>query len=81
MPGQVKRNIINASIWDVMSTGLARYDEGAVKDHADELKAAFSELLQNPTFDDAITYGTNQWRRVRRRFRESEVMFQEVFGD
>ena len=80
-PNQEKRNVINASIWDVMSTGLARYDENTIKDRAHALQEAFFELLQNPTFDDAITYGTNQWRKVRRRFTESEKMFREVFGD
>ncbi len=79
--GQEKRNVINASIWDVMSTGLARYDGDTVNARADELRESFFELLQNPTFDDAITYGTNQRRRTLRRFTESEKMFREVFGD
>ena len=79
--GQEKRNVINASIWDVMATGLARYHEDMANARADELRGAFFALLQNPTFDDAITYGTNQWRRVRRRFTESEKMLREVFGD
>ncbi len=79
--GQEKRNVINASIWDVMATGLARYHEDMVNARADELRGAFFALLQNPTFDDAITYGTNQWRKVRRRFTESEKMLREVFGD
>ena len=79
--GQGKRNVINASIWDVMVTGLAKYDESVVSAHASELREAFLRLLENPTFDDAITYGTNQWRRVRRRFQEAENMFRGVFGD
>ena len=76
-----RRNVINASIWDVMSTGLARYNEETVKECGRELEDAFKELVQDPTFEDAITYGTNQWRRVRRRFMESDKMFREVFGD
>ena len=79
--GQEKRNVINASIWDVMVTGLSPYHEDMVNDRAGELREAFLALLQNPTFEDAITYGTNQWRRVRRRFAESEKMLREVFGD
>ena len=78
---QQKRNVINASIWDVMITGLARYDEDLVDARADELRKAFFLLLQNPTFDQAITSGTNAWRTVRRRFNEAEEMFREVFGD
>ena len=73
--GQQKRSVINASIWDVMATGLSRYDEEEVRAHADDLRKAFSLLLNNPTFDQSITRGTNAWRTVRRRFEESEKMF------
>ena len=79
--GQEKRNVINASIWDVMTTGLSQYSEDTVNSRSHELREAFFELLRNPTFEDAITYGTNQWRRVRRRFTESEKMLREVLGD
>ena len=79
--GQEDRNVINASLWDVMLTGLARYKESAVKARADVLRMAFIRLLEeNEKFYDAITYGTNQVKRVRQRFESAERMFQEVFG-
>ena len=45
-PGQDARNIFNASLWDVMTTGLAQYSEDRVKDSADDLREAFYELLR-----------------------------------
>ena len=78
--GQEYRNTINASLWDVMLTGLARYEESQVAARADELRESFYRLLNVPDFEDAITYGTNQVKRVRQRFESAEEMFREVFG-
>ena len=79
--GNVRRNIINASIWDVMMAGLAKRSEHEVDAHANQLRESFQRLLADETFDDAITYGTNQKRRVNRRFTKAGKMFREVFGD
>lgn len=78
--GQEGRNVINASLWDVMLAGLARYEESRVAARADVLRASFYQLLNVPDFEDAITYGTNQVKRVRQRFESAEQMFREVFG-
>ena len=76
-----RRGAINASLWDVMSTGLAEYDEDAVENNKTALQAEFYRLLGDPDFNDAITLGTNQANRVRRRFEMVNRMFREVFGD
>ena len=78
--GQENRSTINASLWDVMAMGLAQYEESEVKMRADDLRKAFLQLLEDPDFDDAITRGTNQVKRVRQRFESAGNMFQEVFG-
>lgn len=79
--GQDGRNVINASLWDVMLIGLARYEESTVERLADVLRMAFHRLLEeDEDFYDAITYGTNQVKRVRQRFESAEKMFREVFG-
>lgn len=75
-----RRSFINASLWDVMSTGLSVYDEGTVKRRRSTLLSAFYRLLDDVDFDDAITLGTNQVRRVRQRFEMTNEMFREVFG-
>ena len=74
------RLVLNASIWDVMSTGLAAYDRDLVKRSAADLRASFSRLLQDEEFVTAITYGTNDAERVRKRFHLAGRMFQEVLG-
>ena len=79
--GQANRSILNASLWDVMSTGLARYSEDAVSEKVDELRTAFCDLLADTVFNDAITYGPNSAKKVKKRFEMADKMFREVLGD
>jgi Protein of unknown function DUF262 len=78
--GQESRSVLNASLWDVMSTGLSHFPESVVETHADALRAAFYPLMQDDDFIKAITIGSNDMRRVRYRFKVTRAMFQEVFG-
>ncbi len=78
---QGRRGFINASLWDVMCTGLARYDEQMVKLKEAAFLSAFYQLLDNEEFNAAITLGTNQANRVRQRFAMANVMLREVFDD
>lgn len=77
--GERTRRILNASIWDVMSTGLSHYDRDRVKESSDDLRASVCDLLQDEEFVAAITYSTNDSKRVRKRFDLAWMMFQEVF--
>jgi len=77
--GQSGRSVLNASLWDVMSTGLSGYPENVVKARADALRKIFYSLMQDHEFEKAITYGTNDVKRVRHRFSVAKAMFQEVF--
>ena len=79
--GQDTRSVINASLWDVMSTGLSHYPEHLVEARAEKLKKAFYLLLQDGSFIESITLGTNQVNRVKYRFSQTTEMFKEVFGD
>lgn len=79
--GQRHRGIINASLWDVMSTGLSRYEEQKVEANRNALLAGFYSLLNDAEFNSAITLGTNQANRVRTRFEMANAMFREVFRD
>ena len=74
------RKVINASIWDVMSTGLSRYGADRVKKSAGHLRESFYELLKNDEFVEAITISTNDSKRVQKRFHMSDRMFREVIG-
>ena len=78
--GQTRRSVINASLWDIMSTGLSRFPTDIVKSRADNLRDALHKLMDDDDFIASITYGTNDTRRVNHRFDVAGVMFQEVFG-
>ena len=80
VPAQVDRHIINASLWDVMSTGLSRYPRNIVEGRSTAVRGAFFRLLDNEDFSDSITRGPNSVKQVRSRFGMARAMFEEVFG-
>ena len=75
---QERRGVLNASLWDVMSTGLSGYSREQVEASANALRQAFHELLEDEDFNIAITYGPNDSRKVRHRFGVAHGMMQEV---
>ena len=78
--GQEKRGVLNASLWDVMSTGLSRYSEEMVVSQAEALKNKFYPLMDDEEFVASITYGPSNALKVRHRFRVAGEMFEEVLG-
>ncbi len=79
-PEQSNRSPLNASLWDVFSTGLARYSKEAVEANKERLLTAFYALLEESEFIDSITLGTNSVKRVQYRFGRAEKLFKEVFN-
>lgn len=79
VPGQDRRGVLNASLWDVMVTGLARYSNAQVKQYEDIIKEHFYQLLKDDRFDSSITYGPNSSGNVRYRFDVTQKMFVEIF--
>lgn len=65
---QSGRSVINASLWDVMITGLSGYSEQVIEAKASELREEFFRLMADEEFVRSITYGVNDYRRVRERF-------------
>ncbi|MXY08446.1 MAG: DUF262 domain-containing protein [Rhodothermaceae bacterium] len=78
--GQTRRSVINASLWDIMSTGLSRFPTDLVESQVKHLRDALHGLMNDESFIASITYGTNDTRRVKHRFDAASKMFQEVFG-
>ena len=78
--GRNRRSVLNASLWDVMSTGLSRYSKDRVRAHAVPLCEAMYGLFEDEDFNTAITYSTNDTGRVRVRFRMTRKIFEEVLG-
>lgn len=80
LPGQERRGVLNASFWDVMSTGLSYYTEEHVESFLEPLRRATYALLDDGKFNTAITYGPNGAGRVRERFAATRKMFEEILG-
>jgi hypothetical protein len=78
--GQERRSVLNASLWDVMITGFAKYSHDQISSHADQLKDRFYALIVDKEFDWSITYGPNSSDRVKHRFKETQKMLEEVFS-
>lgn len=74
------RSVLNASLWDVMSTGLSHYAPNLVKEKAEDLKATFYTLMQQSDFERAISIGTNDLKRVRTRFQYADDFLRGVLG-
>ena len=79
-PEQEQRGVLNASLWDAMSTGLSHYTQEKIESYAERLRCAFYALLNIEEFNTAITYGPNDARKVRRRFQMTREIFEEVLG-
>jgi hypothetical protein len=74
------RNVLNASLWDVMSTGLSRQLPDEVERRADALRRATWDLMDDVDFVKAITYSPNSTAQVLARFEKATSMFRGVFG-
>lgn len=79
-PEQENRGILNASLWDVMSTGLSRYSKRLVMQKSQVLKRRYYDLLETERFNDSITRSTNSVKQVRYRFSATRQMLQDVLG-
>ena len=80
LPTQDRRSPLNVSLWDVMSTGLSRYDAERVMAFREPLCQAIYHLFRNEKFNGAITSGTNDPGKVKTRFQKSQEVFREVLG-
>ncbi len=74
------RNVLNASLWDVMSTTLSHYSPQLVEERSDALRDAFYRLLDDDDFQYSITYATSSVKQVRYRFGRTKAMFEDVLG-
>lgn len=79
-PDQQRRSVLNASLWDVLSTSFTKYDPSTIAAKADDLRAMLHDLLTQEDFNTAITYGTNDTKRVKCRFEMVHLALQEVMG-
>lgn len=77
---QEHRSVLNASFWDVMSTGLSNYDEALIEKYAIDIRDAVYELLKDEEFIMSIRYGPNDARKVHYRFKVTRNRFSQILG-
>ena len=78
--GQKNRGVLNASLWDVMSTGLSKVDQSYVESNSELLRGAFYSLLEDEIFYDSISIATNDKRKVKTRFEMAQNRIMEVIS-
>jgi len=79
-PRQDRRGVLNASLWDVMSTGLTGVPRELVLKRRTNLRSEFYRLMQDESFIRSITYGVNSANQVRYRFMVMRETLARVFN-
>lgn len=79
-PRQRYRSVLNASLWDVMSTGLSKYPSEAIKRCSGQIRETVFKLFGNNDFITSITQGTSSTRNVRYRFEAIRDNFRVILG-
>ena len=74
-----RRNPLNASLWDVMSTTLSRYQRSTIATHATKIKEQFYTLIKHSDFNRYITIAPNSPKNVRGRFKAANIAFKGFF--
>lgn len=80
VPNQNTRGMLNASLWDVMSTGLSGYSETRIMEHKDQLRSTVQELLADDRFLESITRGTSGTEQVMYRFKATGKALKQTMG-
>lgn len=76
-----RRSALNLALFDVFSTGLARYNARAVTStKAKAIHAATRRLLGKKVFHDAVSFATAKAANVQTRFEAVDAMLAEVLG-
>lgn len=78
--GQTARSVLNASLWDILSTALSHHSEAQVKTKKAALLEAFYTLMDDDEFIHSITYGPNSTKQVKHRFTVMNKVMEDVFN-
>jgi hypothetical protein len=77
-PDQTARNVINAALYDVLSTKMADFPSGMANAKKECCRQALFTLFSNSEFMHAITSSTNSLKQVSTRFTLVDEAFQEI---
>src|SRR3984885_3081042 len=72
------RSALNIALFDVCSVILSSLDEKAISNRGGAIKDSIAALLADEGFNNAITYATNDKKRVATRFEKMEIKLAEA---
>jgi hypothetical protein len=73
------RSVLNASLWDVLSTAFVPYFDNDIDAKHNQIFDAVRELFQESEFNSAITISTNDTKKVYYRFERFHSLLAEIF--
>lgn len=79
-PRQRHRSVLNASLWDVMSTGLSKYSSETIERCSGQIRETMFKLFSDNDFVASITQGTSDTRNVHYRFEAFRDNFRTILG-
>jgi len=74
------RSVLNASLWDVLSTAFIPYFDHDIDTKHDQIFNAVRDLFQESEFNSAITISTNDTKKVTYRFTRMYTLMTEIFA-
>jgi hypothetical protein len=63
-----RRSVLNAALWDVMSTQFSKITEGELAEMREKFTQSYNNLMDDPEFVASITSGTNGLYKTLFRF-------------
>lgn len=79
-PRQPLRSVLNASLWDVVSTGLSKDPSETIRKYSSQIQETMFNLFGDEDFIASITRGTSDTRKVRYRFEVTRNSFRAILG-
>ncbi len=73
-----RRSVINVALFDVFSVLFAKYGDRIKPQYDDAIRQSLATLVRENDYFDAISYATNDVKKVALRFKRTEMMIKEV---
>ena len=74
------RTVLNIAIFDVCAVIFADIKKETITTKKNEIRKAFSRLIEDPDFNQSITYSTNSTKQVLLRFQMARAAIKEILN-
>jgi hypothetical protein len=81
LPGQTRRQPINKALFETVSVNLATLTSReltALQENRNLVQSELAQLMEDPKFQQAISFGTGDAEKVRRRFSAIQELFHKA---